>query len=97
VLPSTRGCSNTGAGKNCEFMKRPGNLMRPGEKILIQCPFIHHESHIKFCKIQLHLYSQMTAPNYLTSGFNKIDTIKGRTHTDQTHHIKNVHSSNSHT
>ena len=29
-------------------------------------------SHKKWCKIQLQLYSQRTAPNYLTSGFNNI-------------------------
>jgi len=47
--------------------------MRPGEKILLQCPFIHHKSHTKWCKIQLQLYSQKTAHNYPTSGFNKIN------------------------
>jgi hypothetical protein len=32
-------------------------------KNLFQCLFIHHESHTKWCKIQLQLYSQKTAPN----------------------------------
>jgi hypothetical protein len=47
-------------------------LMGPGDKNLLQCPFIYPESHTKWCKIQLQLYSQKTAPNYLTSGFNNI-------------------------
>ena len=35
-------------------------------------PFIQNESHTKRCNIQLQLYSQQTAPNYLTPGFNNI-------------------------
>jgi len=41
-----------------------------GEKNMLM--FNHHEFHTKWHKIQLQLYSQQTAPNYTTSGFNNI-------------------------
>jgi len=53
-------------------MNRQRKLTRPEEKNMLQCLFIHHESHTKWCKIQLQLYSQRTASNYSTSGFNNI-------------------------
>ena len=34
--------------------------------------FINHKSHTNWCNIQLQLYSQQTAPNYQTAGFNNI-------------------------
>jgi hypothetical protein len=59
--------------ENAVFMNRQRKLNRPAEKKnLLQHPFIHHEPHTKRHKIQLQLYSQKTAPNYLTSGFNNI-------------------------
>jgi hypothetical protein len=42
------------------------------KKTLLQCLFFHHTSHTKWRKIQQQLYSQKTAPNYPTSGFNNI-------------------------
>jgi len=58
--------------ENGGFMNWQRKLKRPGEKNLLQCPFIHQESHTKWCKIQLQLYSQRTAHNYLISGLNNI-------------------------
>ena len=39
--------------ENGGFMNWQRKLKRPGEKNLLQCPFIHQESHTKWCKIQL--------------------------------------------
>jgi len=58
--------------ENGGFINRQRKLKRLGEKNLFQCPFIHHESHTNWCKIQLQLYSQKRAHNYLMSGFKII-------------------------
>jgi len=58
--------------ENGGFMNRQRKLKISGGKNLFQCPFFQHESHTTLFVIQLQLYSQRTAHNYLTSGFNNI-------------------------
>ena len=56
--------------------------------------FIHHESHTKWCNIQLQLYSHKTAPNYTT--FNCCYTVTRQhlttQHQDSTIFIWNLQS-----